>query len=623
MNKFVSLLKKGQFLYFLGDIILSGLAFYLAIWLRFEGFIRSDYLCNMDFFVIAAAVTIPLLGLFVGSYNGIWKYWSITDSVRQAVCAVGSGLIFAILKYTGLGSMIRPGVHISGSITLIYCCLVFLFTVSLRMLPSIGQWLNAEYSSKKSTRAIIIGAGSTGASLVRRMLEDADGDIHPVAIVDKDSSKKHMRLSGVSVVGDDDDIPEIAHRYHATEAILAVPNMSSGDVNDIYKKCMSAGLKLRIFRDAVDIDSYLVGNSMALKDFSIDDLLFRDSIRPNMSQVFTMLQGKTVLVTGGAGSIGSEICRQVLSHGCRKLIIFDIHENGLFAIDQELKDSFDTDLYELVGGSIRDKQRLDWAFDKYAPDLVLHAAAHKHVPMMEINPAEAVKNNVFGTFNVLKCCKEHKTSRCILISTDKAVRPTNVMGATKRVAELLVKYMNSDDCAMAAVRFGNVLGSNGSVIPIFKRQIANGGPITITHKDIVRYFMTIPEAVSLVLIAGTIAKGGEVFLLDMGKPVKIYDLACDMIRLSGLQPEKDIQIKITGLRPGEKLYEELVQLSEKVDPTVHDKIFIATGSIPENEDFNSNIQSLSDSVAERADDEVLRRLLFKAIDEPLPEECED
>lgn len=620
MKRVISIFRKSQFVYLLGDIILSGLAIYLSIWLRFEGYIREDYIANMGFFVISAAVTVVAVGLVIGSYSGIWQYWGLSDTLRQLICALASGGLFAAMKYTGLGQKLKPGVHISGSITLMYCCLVFLFTVCLRLLPRLRQWLSTEYSSRRHARAIIIGAGSTGASLIRQM-QESPSDIYPVALVDKDSAKKHMRLSGVAVVGNDDDIPEIARKYKATEAILAIPNLSSQDVNNIYKKCSEAGLRLRVLREAMDIDSFLVGNSKALKEFSVDELLFRDSIHPDMSQVFDWLQGKTVLVTGGAGSIGSEICRQVLAHGCRKLIIFDIHENGLFAIDQELKETYDAGLYELVVGSIRDRQRLDWVFDKYAPDLVLHAAAHKHVPMMELNPAEAVKNNVFGTYNVLKSCREHKTSRCILISTDKAVRPTNIMGATKRVAELLVKYMNSEDCAMAAVRFGNVLGSNGSVIPIFRRQIANGGPVTITHKDIVRYFMTIPEAVSLVLIAGTMATGGEVFLLDMGRPVKIYDLACDMIRLSGLEPEKDIEIKVTGLRPGEKLYEELVQLSESVDPTMHAKIFTATGSIPDSEDFKGNIQALSDALAAGADDEALRTLLFKTMDEPLPEEA--
>lgn len=613
MKKFPDGLKKTQLLYLLGDVVLSGLAIYLSIWLRFEGYVRHDFTANMAFFVITAILSIVLSGLICGSYSGLWEYWGLSDTLRQFICASISGMVFLFIKYTGIYRLISPTLRISGSITLIYFCIVFLLTVTLRLVPRFRQWLVSEYATDKKSRAIIIGAGSTGAALVRQM-QETPGDIYPVAMVDKDTSKQHMRLSGVAVVGSDDDIPAIAKKYRATDAILAVPNLSSGDIADIYKLCSQAGLRLRVFREAVDIESYLAGDHRALNDVSIEDLLFRETIRPDMTKVFELLEGKTVMVTGGAGSIGSEICRQVLAHGCRRLIVFDIHENGLFALDEELKDNY-SGLYELVVGSIRDKQRLDHIFEKYNPDLVLHAAAHKHVPMMELNSAEAVKNNIFGTINVLTCCREHKTSRCILISTDKAVRPTNIMGATKRVAELLVKHMNSPDCAMAAVRFGNVLGSNGSVIPIFKRQIANGGPVTITHKDIVRYFMTIPEAVSLVLIAGTMAKGGEVFLLDMGKPVKIYDLARDLIRLSGFEPDKDIEIKVTGLRPGEKLYEELVQLSEKVEATTHDKIFTAIGNIPETDDFYKHIDELRLGIESGASDAELRQMVFDAIGE--------
>lgn len=619
MSKILAMFRKNQLIYIIGDIFLSGMAIYIAIWLRFEGFIRADYLKNMGFFIITAVVTVVLSGALVGSYSGMWEYWGLSDTLRQFICASISGIIFLFIKYSGLYKFFGTELHISGSITLIYCCIVLVATVALRMLPRFKKWLTAEYASARHARAIIIGAGSTGAALVRQM-QDSAGDIYPVAMVDKDARKQNMRVSGVTVLGSDEDIPTIAKKYRATDAIVAVPNINTQDITDIYKKCSEAGLRLRVFREAMDIESYLVGNSNALQDVSIEDLLFRDSIRPDMTGVFNLLEGKTVLVTGGAGSIGSEICRQVLAHGCRRLIIFDIHENGLFAIDEELKEVFDSRMYELIIGSIRDKQRLEYVFEKYRPDLVLHAAAHKHVPMMEMNAAEAVKNNIFGTINVLKCCKKFKTSRCILISTDKAVRPTNVMGATKRVAELLVKHMNGDGCAMAAVRFGNVLGSSGSVIPTFKRQIAAGGPITVTHKDIVRYFMTIPEAVSLVLIAGTMAQGGEVFLLDMGKPVKIYDLACDLIRLSGLEPGRDIEIKVTGLRPGEKLYEELVQLSETVEATPHDKIFIAKGNIPESEAFMQNIEALEAGIESGAADEQIRDAVFKAIDEKQPDD---
>lgn len=599
------------------DALLCALTMYLSIWLRFEGNIEQRYMDNMWFYMLVAVVTIVGSGLAVGSYSGMWEYWGLSDSMRQVLCAGFSGFVFLVIKYSGLASLINPELRISGSITVIYCFLVLLMTVGLRMLPRVRQWLTVQRSARNSARAIIIGAGTTGAMLVKRMRENAEAGIYPVAIVDNDASKRNMRLAGVVVGGGAEDIPELARKYKATEAILALPNIASGDLAAIYRECGEAGLRLRIFRDSVAAEDYFAGNKYALRDVSIEDLLFRDTVKPDMSGVFAMLKDKTVLVTGGAGSIGSEICRQVLAHGCGKLIIFDIHENGLFSINEELKARCDTGLYELVLGSVRDRQKLDQVFEQFRPDLVLHAAAHKHVPMMEINPVEAVKNNILGTLNVFESAIAHGTQRCILISTDKAVHPTNIMGATKRFAELLVQCMNGGGCELAAVRFGNVLDSNGSVLPTFRRQLAAGGPITVTHKDIVRYFMTIPEAVSLVLTAGTLATGGEVFLLDMGRPVRIYDLAVDLIKLSGLKPETDIRIEITGLRPGEKLYEELVQDNEQVDSTENKKIFRAKCHLPSRERVYEAIEALREAIAGGSDGAHVRELVFSAIEETL------
>ena len=319
------------------------------------------------------------------------------------------------------------------------------------------------------------------------------------------------------------------------------------------------------------------------------------------------------MVTGGCGSIGSEICRQVLKYGCLKLIIFDIHENGMFQLNEELKQSF-PGLYETYIGSVRDMSRLSYVFSREKPQIVFHAAAHKHVPMMEQNPIEAVKNNVFGTRNVTQACQRYGTSKLILVSTDKAVNPSNIMGATKRLAELLMQSMSAPGCEMAAVRFGNVLGSNGSVIPTFRRQIAEGGPVTVTDRNIKRYFMTIPEAVSLVLSAGAMAKGGEIFVLDMGKPVLIYDLACDLIRMTGLEPNKDIAIKITGLRPGEKMYEELSLSSENVDKTSHKKIFVLKSTAPDRKWVEDELASLAETLNQE-DEEQVREHVFHLITE--------
>lgn len=607
--------KLKRLIYIIGDALLCMLAIYAATWLRFDGMIAPNYIENMWFYMAVAVVTMCGAGAVVGSYSGMWEYWGLSDTLRQVICTGFSGFVFLVIKYSGLTCFIDPEMRISGSITVIYCCLVLVLTVMLRTLPRFRQWMSAEGAAKKNSRAIIIGAGNTGAMLVKRMLEGSESTIYPVAIVDNDANKQSMRLAGVTVSGSVEDIAELARKHKATEAVLALPNISSDDLNYIYRKCNDAGLHLRIFRDSVDAEDVLSGKKPALRDVSIEDLLFRDSVRTDMSDVFAMLRDKTVMVTGGAGSIGSEICRQVLQNGCGKLVIFDIHENGLFEINEELKDKYDQSKYELVVGSVRDRQKLDQVFAQFKPDLVLHAAAHKHVPMMELNPVEAVKNNVFGTQNVLEAAIASKTPRCILISTDKSVHPTNIMGATKRLAELLVQDYNGNGCQIAAVRFGNVLGSNGSVVPTFRRQIAEGGPVTVTHKDIVRFFMTIPEAVSLVLTAGTMAKGGEVFMLDMGKPVRIYDLASDLIKLSGFKPNVDIDIEITGLRPGEKLYEELVQENEKVESTVHEKIFVVKGHVPRSDKLNSDIEALYSAVENGAAGEEVRRLTFAAIEE--------
>ncbi len=350
-----------------------------------------------------------------------------------------------------------------------------------------------------------------------------------------------------------------------------------------------------------------------LMSIADEDLLFRDSVKADMSAVSEYIRGKRVLVTGGAGSIGSEICRQVLEYGCSYLVAMDINENGLFYLRGDLLEDFSEDRFCVRVGSVRDKVRMDYLFARHNFDIVFHAAAHKHVPLMEENIFEAVKNNVFGTKNTIECCIEHKVGRFVLISTDKAVNPTNIMGATKRIAELLVRrYSGGGGCEMSAVRFGNVLGSNGSVIPSFRRQIESGGPVTVTHRDAMRYFMTVSEAVSLVLNAGMMANGGEIFILDMGKPVSIYELACNMIELAGLTPGKDIEIRFTGLRPGEKMFEELKLDSESCAGTTNDKIFVMHTADP-TEKTDADISRLEALIAEDCGEQALRNAVFETI----------
>ena len=505
--------------------------------------------------------------------------------------------------------------HFSGSVAVIYGTLVFILTVGIRIIPRFRHWLVSSRHSKtgKNTRAVILGAGDTGAMLIKRLLESLDESIYPVAACDLDPSKHGMRIAGIPVVGGDDKLPIAIRKYSAQQVVIAIPSVTPERVSEIYEICKTLGVRLRIFKNAVDFQGFIAGDRQALRDVSIEDLLFRDSVKTNMEPVIKSLRGKTIMVTGGAGSIGSELCRQVLLNGCKKLIIFDINENGLFEINEEFKNRFDNSRYVLAMGSVRDKARIKEIIGKYKPDVVFHAAAHKHVPMMEINPIEAVKNNIFGTKNVIECSAVGGVKRFILISTDKAVNPTNIMGATKRMCELFVKAYNGCGIECVAVRFGNVLGSNGSVIPTFKKQIAAGGPVTVTHRDMTRYFMTIPEAVSLVLTAGTLAKGGEIFVLDMGQPVRIYDLAADLIRLSGRIPEKDIKIVFTGLRPGEKLYEELVQTTETVDATEHEKIFIMRGTTVNVEDFHQRLGELDKMVKQASKGEKIRSEVFDII----------
>ncbi|MBQ5777823.1 MAG: polysaccharide biosynthesis protein, partial [Oscillospiraceae bacterium] len=399
----------------------------------------------------------------------------------------------------------------------------------------------------------------------------------------------------------------------ADEIIIAIPSASSSELKQIFDKCKETGLAVKTFGSLLDFHEFMDGKKASLKSLSIEDLLFRDSIKTDMSAVSEYIKGKKVLVTGGAGSIGSEICRQVLEYGCSHLVAMDINENGLFYLREDLLENYPEDRFSVRVGSIRDKERMDYLFARHKFDIVFHAAAHKHVPLMEENVFEAVKNNVFGTKNTIECCIEHKVDRFVLISTDKAVNPTNIMGATKRVAELLVRRFSGEGgCEMSAVRFGNVLGSNGSVIPTFRKQIEEGGPVTVTHRDIMRYFMTIPEAVSLVLNAGVTANGGEIFVLDMGEPVSIYELAKNMIELAGLKLGEDIEIKFTGLRPGEKMFEELKLDSESYTRTKNDKIFVMhTEDSAEKTD--SGIKNLGELVASDCGEQALRNAIFETI----------
>ena len=429
------------------------------------------------------------------------------------------------------------------------------------------------HKNKNLTRVMIVGAGKGGIWLVKEL--QRGGKLLPVCMIDDNVQKKGMRVYGVPVVGGRNDIVEAASRYHVERIMIAIPSADRAEINKICQICTTAKCRVQIMPGV----QQMMGEAdfmKTIRDVDINDLLGREPISVNSKEVFAYIEEKCVLITGGGGSIGSELCRQIAAHNPSHLVIFDIYENNAYEIEQELRRTYPNLRLSVLIGSVRERARVDEVFRAVKPQIVFHAAAHKHVPLMEASPAEAVKNNVFGTVNVAHAAREIGAERFVMISTDKAVNPTNVMGATKRICEMIVQTFaaHSTTTDYVAVRFGNVLGSNGSVIPLFKRQIQEGGPVTVTHKDIIRYFMTIPEACSLVLQAGAYAKGGEIFVLDMGEPVKILSLAENLIRLSGYEPYTEIPIKFTGLRPGEKLYEELLMEEEGMRSTANKKIYI-------------------------------------------------
>ncbi|MCH1951136.1 polysaccharide biosynthesis protein [Enterocloster sp. OA13] len=446
--------------------------------------------------------------------------------------------------------------------------------VSFQVLQKITDRINRFLEKSIPPRVMIIGAGKAGTLILREMKASEKVHGYPVCLIDDDKDKQGRVIDGVSIVGDRKDIARIVREKEIDEIYVAIPTASPEDIKDILKICQGTGCQVKILPGVYQIMNGEVTISR-LRKVEIEDLLGREPVNVNLDEIMGYVKGKVVLVTGGGGSIGSELCRQLAGHKVKQLIIFDIYENNAYEIQQELKRKYPhLDLVVLIG-SVRNTNRLDYLFRTYRPDIVYHAAAHKHVPLMEDSPNEAIKNNVLGTYKTARASIKYKAKCFILISTDKAVNPTNIMGASKRLCEMVVQMSNQKSSTeFVAVRFGNVLGSNGSVIPLFKQQIESGGPVTVTHKDIIRYFMTIPEAVSLVIQAGAYAKGGEIFVLNMGNPVRILDMAENLIRLSGYEPYKDIDICFTGLRPGEKLYEELLMDEEGLQKTVNDRIFI-------------------------------------------------
>ena len=528
----------------------------------------SVVLAEIWYLMLIGVVITIACNVVLRLYSVIWRYAGIDTAIKvifSSICCVVYNFIVAGVT----SSLDAEWAIFAGGV---FFVLVALSRFARRMLNSLEAFSSSKKTSK--TRVIVVGAGTAADALIKEMKTSDKTNLTPVCILDDDKNKFHKEIFGVKVVGTTEDVVKIADEYRAEEIIIAIPSANRKQLARIANECNKTKCKVKTVPGLYQLAN---GNVSVtdIKSVSIDDLLGREQVKVDLDQIMGYIEGKVVLVTGGGGSIGSELCRQIATHNPKELIILDIYENNAYEIQQELIRQMPNLNLTVLIASVRDKVKIESVFKKYKPQVVFHAAAHKHVPLMETSPNEAVKNNVGGTFNVSDTAGRYGVEKFVLISTDKAVNPTNVMGATKRICEMIVQAMNEKyETDYVAVRFGNVLGSNGSVIPLFKRQIKEGGPITVTHKDIVRYFMTIPEAVSLVLQAGAYAKGGEIFVLDMGEQVKIYDLAVNLIKLSGLEPFKDIDIKVTGLRPGEKLYEERLMEEEGLKKTLNEKISI-------------------------------------------------
>ena len=567
----------------------------LALGLRFDLSLSSvpiEYAREVWKYGLLQMVMVSLVFYAGHLYAIMWGVSGVREMMQVLLACLGAALAQSVgillfdarmpRSYYVLWFVLMAGAAMSGR-------------VSFQILQKITERINRFLEKSIPPRVMIIGAGKAGTLILKEMKASEKVHGYPVCMIDDDKDKQGRVIDGVSIVGSRKDIARLVREKGIDEIYVAIPTAPPEDIRDILKICQGTGCQVKILPGVYQLMNGEVTISR-LRKVEIEDLLGREPVNVNLDEIMGYVKGKVVLVTGGGGSIGSELCRQLAGHKVKQLIIFDIYENNAYEIQQELKRKYPhLDLVVLIG-SVRNTNRLDYLFRTYRPDIVYHAAAHKHVPLMEDSPNEAIKNNVLGTYKTARAAIKYKVQRFILISTDKAVNPTNIMGASKRLCEMVVQMSNQKSSTeFVAVRFGNVLGSNGSVIPLFKQQIENGGPVTVTHKDIIRYFMTIPEAVSLVIQAGAYAKGGEIFVLNMGNPVRILDMAENLIRLSGYEPYKDIDICFTGLRPGEKLYEELLMDEEGLQKTVNDRIFIGKPIDMDYDRFEKALQRLGEA----------------------------
>ncbi len=620
------------------DYLAVSLAYFVALWLRFD-FVFSKI--SQEYWIIFsrsilvyAAVTVLVFWAF-RLYRLLLRYIGLREIVKVFGLSLLLSIVYAVAIRLILGRM--PVSYYFGG-ALIQAALLTGIRLSVRL---VDHWNKRRAQMQaEQNRVMLIGAGDAGQMILRDIMANPSTHDTVVCFIDDDPNKQKRLLEGVPIVGGREDILSAVEKYRIDKIYLAIPSATAEQKRDILSICSETACELKQLPGMYQLISGQISVS-AMKDVAVEDLLGRDPIRPDLSGVYAFINGKTVMVTGGGGSIGSELCRQIAAHGPKQLIIFDVYENSAYDIQQELKERFpQLDLVVLIG-SVRDSRKIFKVFDEYRPQVAYHAAAHKHVPLMETSPCEAIKNNVIGTYKTAYAAMVHGCERFVLISTDKAVNPTNVMGASKRLCEMIIQSFDAkikagkaseipqlfthEGCENAdkdgtgrvfrnirtefvAVRFGNVLGSNGSVIPLFKKQIEHGGPVTVTHPDVIRYFMTIPEAVSLVMLAGTYAKGGEIFVLDMGSPVKIDTLARNLIKQAGLKPDVDIKIKYTGLRPGEKLYEEKLMDAEGLQKTENELIHIGKPIAFDQDLLFANLATLMS--AAYANDDRIRDLLI-------------
>lgn len=610
----------------LADILIVLISYLMALLLRFDFVFSSipeeylmGYLWSMPFWIISTIVIFYICRL----YHSIWRLASVAE--LQMILIAYS--ILAVVYSLG---MLFMKMHMPRSYYFIGLLLNFLMTTGLRFSYRLMRfWVNSRNTNADAgdemhakDHVMVIGAGAAGQALIKEIINSKKLNTQVVCIIDDNPTKHGRVLEGITIVGDRYSIPEMAKKYKVDRIIYAIPAAAADDRKAILNICKDTGCRLQTVPGVYQLVNGEVSVSR-LRNVEITNLLGRAQVQVNMDEIYSSIQGKTLLVTGGGGSIGSELCRQIAASHPKKLIIFDMYENNAYEIQQELRRKYGDSLdLEVLIGSVRNTNRIRSIMQKYKPDIVFHAAAHKHVPLMEDSPNEAIKNNVMGTYKTAVAASRAGVKKFVLISTDKAVNPTNIMGASKRLCEMVVQMMNRQckDTDFVAVRFGNVLGSNGSVIPLFKKQIAEGGPVTVTDKNIIRYFMTIPEAVSLVLQAAHYAKGGEIFILDMGEPVRIDEMARNLIRLSGFTPDVDIKVEYTGLRPGEKLFEELLMAEEGMQETPNKLIHIGKPIEMDDVAFKKKLRQLDEAAYQETDR--MKRLVAEIVPTYHPENGE-